>query len=106
VLKELALLPGTYENNTTTHGEITEEIYAAVMGFLAMTPAKLFLASQEDLFKETNQQNLPGTISEYPNWSLKMKHTVTQLNSDPELRRFCEIFGKVVERSGRKKHVT
>jgi 4-alpha-glucanotransferase len=105
VLKELALLPGTYENNTNTHGEITEEIHAAVMGFLAMTPAKLFLTSQEDLFKETNQQNLPGTISEYPNWSLKMKHTVTQLNSDPELRRFCEIFGKVVERSGRNKHV-
>lgn len=100
-LKQLALLPEGCENNPNAHGEITDEIHSAVLGFLAMTPAKLFLANQEDLFMDTDQQNLPGTISEYPNWSLKMKHTVEQLNSDPELRRFCEVFGKVVERSGR-----
>jgi 4-alpha-glucanotransferase len=105
VLKDLELLPADYEYDTSTCGEMTDYIHAAVMGFLAMTPAKLFLASQEDLFKETDQQNVPGTISEYPNWSLKMKHTVEQLNNDPELKRFCEIFGKVVERSGRNKPV-
>jgi 4-alpha-glucanotransferase len=106
VLKTLALLPEGYEYDTDPYGEMSDEVHAAVMHFLAMTPAKLFLTSQEDLFRETDQQNLPGTISEYPNWSLKTKFTVKQLNSDPELRRFCEIFGKVVERSGRYKHVT
>ncbi|MBW2259856.1 MAG: 4-alpha-glucanotransferase [Deltaproteobacteria bacterium] len=105
VLKVLELLPGGYNNNTSAHEEVSEEIHTAVIGFLAMTPAKLFLVSQEDLFKETDQQNLPGTTSEYPNWSLKMKHTVEQLSSDPEVRRFCEVFRKVVERSGRNKHV-
>ncbi len=105
VLKVLELLPEAYSDNTSAHEEVSEEILTAVIGFLAMTPAKLFLVSQEDLFKETDQQNLPGTTSEYPNWSLKMKHTVEQLSSDSEVRRFCEVFRKVVEKSGRNKHV-
>ncbi|MBW1741852.1 MAG: 4-alpha-glucanotransferase [Deltaproteobacteria bacterium] len=105
VLKVLELLPVSYDNNKSAHEEVSGEIHTAVMGFLAMTPAKLFLVSQEDLFKETDQQNLPGTTSEYPNWSLKMKHTVEQLSSDSEVRRFCEVFGKIVERSGRNNHV-
>ena len=35
-------------------------LYHDVAGFLALTPARLFLSSQEDLFKETEQQNIPG----------------------------------------------
>jgi 4-alpha-glucanotransferase len=105
VLKALGLLPGGYAYTWNAREEMTDEVYTAIMGFLAMTPAKLFLVSCEDLFKETDQQNMPGTISEYPNWSLKMKHTVRELWRDPELRRFSEIFGKVVGRSGRNKHV-
>ena len=105
VLKELGLLSGAYENDVDPYAEMTQEIHAAVMGFLAITPAKLLVISLEDLCKEAAQQNLPGTISEYPNWSLKTKHTVKQLRSDPEVRRFCEVFRKVVERSGRNKHV-
>jgi 4-alpha-glucanotransferase len=106
VLKDLELLPRDYTYDGNPQAEMTEDIHAAVFEFLAMTPAKVFLASQEDLFREKDQQNVPGTVSDYPNWSLKMPHTVKQLHSDPELRRLCEIFGKVAEKSGRTKHMT
>lgn len=104
VLKTLGLLPGGYAYTSNANEEMTDDVHAALMGFLAMTPAKLFLASLEDLFKETEQQNMPGTISEYPNWSLKMKHTVEKLGCDPEPRKYGEIFGRIVERSGRNRH--
>jgi 4-alpha-glucanotransferase len=101
VLNELNLLTETYDAQSNTYPEVTEHLQGAVIEFLAMTPAKLFLVNQEDLFGETQQQNLPGTTWEYPNWSLKMKYTVEQLRSDPEVLAFCNMFRNIVRRSGR-----
>lgn len=105
VLKELNLLTEPHDVNSSTYPEMTEALQRAVMEFLAMTPAKLFLINQGDLFREAEQQNLPGTTSEYPNWSLKMKYTVEQLRSDPEVLAFCNMFRNIVHRSGRNKPV-
>ena len=38
--------------------------------------------NQEDISKETEQQNLPGTCEQYPNWRRKMKFAVEQLRTD------------------------
>jgi 4-alpha-glucanotransferase len=101
LLEDLSLMPGHLDKNA--YPEVTGEIHNAVVGFLAMTPAKLFILSQEDLFKETEQQNLPGTTVEYPNWSVKMRYTVEQLRSDPKARTFCDMFRAVISKSGRNK---
>ncbi|MBW2330996.1 MAG: 4-alpha-glucanotransferase [Deltaproteobacteria bacterium] len=101
LLQELGLLPGHCSADVNTYPEVTGELHNAVVGFLALTPAKLFILSQEDLFKETDQQNLPGTTAEYPNWSLKMKYTLEQLCKDPKVRAFCEMFRNWIDRSGR-----
>jgi 4-alpha-glucanotransferase len=84
LLQDLSLFPGHSDRNARAYPEVTGEIHNAVVDFLAMTPAKLFILSQEDLFKEADQQNLPGTTVEYPNWSVKMRYTVEQLRSDPK----------------------
>ena len=52
-----------------------------MIGFLAQTPSALFLLNQEDLTKETEQQNLPGSTAQYPNWRRKMKWEVEELSS-------------------------
>jgi 4-alpha-glucanotransferase len=101
LLEDLSLMPAHLDKNA--YPEVTGEIHNAVVGFLAMTPAKLFILSQEDLFKETEQQNLPGTTVEYPNWSVKMRYTVEQLRSDPKARTFCDMFRAVISKSGRNK---
>ena len=43
------------------------------IGFLLSTPCALAVVNQEDLTGETDQQNLPGSTWQYPNWRRKMK---------------------------------
>jgi 4-alpha-glucanotransferase len=101
VLQDLNLLSKGLDTKGEVSGEFSGDLQKAVIAFLAMTPAKLFVLNQEDLFREKDQQNLPGTTVEYPNWSVKMKYTVEQLSSDPEARALCNIFRTIVEESGR-----
>lgn len=101
LLQDLKLLPEHYHCDQKAHPEVTGELHNAIVGFLALTPAKLFILSQEDLFKETDQQNLPGTTVEYPNWSLKMKYTVEQLRSNSKAKAFSDMFQNRIKRSGR-----
>jgi len=102
ILQTLNLLPEHWNVSLKTNPEVVGGLHNAIVGFLALTPAKLFILSQDDLFKETEQQNLPGTTVEYPNWSKKMKYTVDQLRTDPTARAFCSMFRNWIDRSGRK----
>lgn len=102
LLHELGFLAQDGTRDPKIHAEVTGEIQDAVVGFLATTPCKLFVLSQEDLFKDANQQNLPGTTGEYPNWSLKMKYRAEQLRKDPRTRGYSEMFRAWLDRSGRK----
>lgn len=101
LFQELSLLPEDGYKKAKAYPELTGEIHNAVVNFLAMTPAKLFILNQEDLFKEVHQQNLPGTTLEYPNWSVKMRYAVEQLRNDPKARSFCDMFRTVIDKSGR-----
>lgn len=95
VLFQLGLLPpGNYP-------EMSGELHSAIIGFLALTPSQLLAINQEDLTKEREQQNLPGTTWQYPNWGRKMRFTVEQLRSDAEARGYTAMFAHWIARSGR-----
>jgi 4-alpha-glucanotransferase len=49
------------------------------LGWLARARSRLVVVTQDDLFQETEQQNLPATVSEHPNWRRKMRFTVEEL---------------------------
>ncbi|HSR07232.1 MAG TPA: 4-alpha-glucanotransferase, partial [Bryobacteraceae bacterium] len=49
------------------------------LGFLLATPCVLAAINQEDLSGETEQQNLPGSTWQYPNWRRKMNVTVEEI---------------------------
>jgi 4-alpha-glucanotransferase len=85
-------LPEHLADNPEIYGALTRELHSAIIGFLLSTPAKLALLSQEDLFRDTRQQNLPGTVSEYPNWSTKMSYTLEELWQDPEVEKRVRVF--------------
>ena len=51
------------------------------LGFLLSTPCALAVINQEDLTGETDQQNLPGSTWQYPNWRRKMKIPVEEFGS-------------------------
>jgi 4-alpha-glucanotransferase len=103
LLRRLELLPPDFPRSAAYVPELTGELHNAVIGFLASTPSSLLLVNQEDLTKEVQQQNLPGTTWQYPNWSRKMKFTVEQLFTEKAARDFTAMFRHWLIRTGRVK---
>ncbi len=73
------LLPPDFERDASRLPELTGQVHHAIMGFLATTPSALWLVNQEDMTMEPEQQNLPGTTWQYPNWGRKMSWSLEEL---------------------------
>jgi 4-alpha-glucanotransferase len=66
------------------------------LGFVLSTPCTLAIVNQEDLTGETEQQNLPATTWQHPNWCRKMRVAVEDLGPlARELRRRLEKAGRL-----------
>ncbi len=61
----------------------------------------LMVLNQEDLTKETEQQNLPGSTWQYPNWRRKMRYSLEELESSPRVHDFVAMFRHWLEETGR-----
>ncbi|HWM91096.1 MAG TPA: 4-alpha-glucanotransferase [Thermoanaerobaculia bacterium] len=66
-----------------------EREYAGVLrrrlDWLASSPARMVLINLEDLWGETEPQNVPGTHDERPNWRRKARYTFEELSTKPEV---------------------
>jgi len=100
-LHQLALVPPDFPRDAALLPELTGELHNAITGFLASTPSLLMTLNQEDLTKEPDQQNMPSTTHQYPNWRRKMRYSVEQLHSEPEALNFARMFRHWLERTGR-----
>jgi len=94
-----------YHQQRSTREEEARRLKAALgdagfpddpVGFLLSTPCMLAIINQEDLTGETEQQNLPGSTWQYPNWRRKMKFGVEDLGP------VAVGFEAALRRSGRK----
>ena len=65
------------------------------LGFVLSTPCAVAIVNEEDLTGETEQQNLPASTWQHPNWRRKMKVRVEEIGA------FAEVFREKVKRSGR-----
>jgi len=81
--------------------KLTRNIQSAVIGLLMSSAAKLVVISQEDLLRDPRQQNVPGTVAEYPSWSVKMAYTVEELKQDKHVGECARMFRRWVTRTGR-----
>jgi len=98
---ELKLIPDSLPRDVHRIPELTGELHNAVVGFIASTPSVLMVLNQEDLFKQNEQQNLPGTTAEYPNWRRKMRFTIEELGANPFVRDCAAMYRAWVEKTGR-----
>lgn len=57
--------------------------------YLATAPCRLLLVQLEDILGQTEQMNVPGTNSEYPNWRYKLPLTVNELYQSENMRTIC-----------------
>jgi 4-alpha-glucanotransferase len=97
----LKLLPDSFPRRASDVQEFTGELHNAAVGFLALTPSMLMVLNQEDLFKEEDQQNLPGTTGQYPNWRHKMPYTIEELRSNQHARDCTQMFRNWLSKTGR-----
>ena len=68
--------------------EETERVVDAAVRFIAKTEVPLSLIPLEDLLGQVEQPNLPGTISEHPNWRRRLPvSTDTVLDEEAVARR-------------------
>jgi 4-alpha-glucanotransferase len=95
------LLPENYERNAANLPEFNGELHNAVIGFLMNVPSMILLINQEDFTKETEQQNLPGSTSQYPNWQRKMTLSIEELGS-PLAMGYSQMFRHQLARTGRR----
>jgi 4-alpha-glucanotransferase len=76
--------------------EVSEALRSA-LHFLAASPARHLLVSVEDLWQETEPQNMPGTASDR-NWTVKALHSLENWAYVPDLER--TLAALVVTRHG------
>ena len=58
-------------------------VIAACYEFLAASPARVALINPEDLWLETEAQNMPGTDAQYPNWRHRFRHDIEEFTRRP-----------------------
>ena len=94
------LLPAGFTRDASGLNDLDGDLHNAVIGFLAQVPSLLLLLNQEDFTKETNQQNLPGSTAQYPNWQRKMRVGVEELTAG-SLKPYSDMFAHHLRRTGR-----
>jgi len=81
-----------------------QEIYPAVLHdlltWLADSPARMVLVNLEDLWQETEPQNVPGTHTERPNWRRKARLSFEELSTRPELVALLREVNEIRRRRG------
>lgn len=101
LLLQNGFLHGSFPRDAAEVPELTGELHYAIVGFLASTPSALMLLSEEDLMKRDDQQNLPGTTEQYPNWRHKTRFTVEELRDSKAARDFSAMYSDWLVRTGR-----
>ncbi len=78
-----------------------EDLTLALHAFLARTPSALRAVQLDDALGVLEQQNMPGTVDEYPNWRRRLPVTVDALAAQPLLRRIAATMGGRAAPAGR-----
>lgn len=93
ILEEVNLfLPEGFPQDAESIPEMTSPLCLSVYRFLAQTPCKLVAVSLDDIIGVLNQQNLPGTVDEYPNWRQRHPLEVSAILSDERLMELASVF--------------
>jgi 4-alpha-glucanotransferase len=68
--------------------------FEEVAAFLAATPTRLVSIAVEDVLGIADQVNVPGTVTEHPNWRRRWPVLLEEFASDQRLRRIAATFSR------------
>jgi (1->4)-alpha-D-glucan 1-alpha-D-glucosylmutase len=84
------LLPASMNPERPEETAMTRELMHAVHVYLARSPTCLLMVQLDDLLGEADQVNLPGTVSERPNWRRKLSCELEELAAHSAVRALAE----------------
>ncbi len=87
-------LPEGYPRDAASLPEMTPELCRAIYSHLAATPSLLVSVSIDDALGVMDQQNMPGTLNEHPNWRRRLPMSVSRIGSESELRELAGILNR------------
>jgi 4-alpha-glucanotransferase len=88
------LLPEGAASKPEAGESCPRELREAVLEYLAQSEAALLEVRLEEVFGAPEQQNLPGTQTEHPNWRIKLPLTLEQMQESPEPARLAARLNK------------
>jgi 4-alpha-glucanotransferase len=68
------------------HDPGDDQLVTAMHALLARARSRMVLISPYDALGEERQPNLPGTVDQYPNWSLPLPESLEEMRDDPRIR--------------------
>ncbi len=77
----------------------TDRMLPEVLRALAESGVEKLLVNIEDLWGETEPQNVPGTWKEFPNWQRKLRYSFEQWTKDPEVLEALKLINEGRERA-------
>jgi 4-alpha-glucanotransferase len=93
-LEHRGLLPDAAAYEPDAGGACPRAVREAVLEYLAQSASALMEVRLEEVFGVPEQQNLPGTRQEHPNWRLKLPLTLEQMAASPEPPRLAARLNK------------
>lgn len=85
-LSRKSLLPHGLSRTLKSARTCPEEVRLGVLEYLGRSAAALVEVRLEDVFGVADQQNLPGTTSEHPNWKRKLPLSLASMQKAPQPR--------------------
>jgi 4-alpha-glucanotransferase len=86
-------MPALYTAGVTGDAAVVPEVVDGATRFLASTPSALTVVAVEDVLSEREAVNVPGTVTEHPNWQRKRSLPLEALASDGRLAHI----GRIIE---------
>jgi 4-alpha-glucanotransferase len=77
------------------------DILRATLYYLSASPATVVLVNLEDLWLETQPQNIPGTRDECPNWRRKARYGFETFSSLPEVAEVLQDIDTIRKKGAR-----
>jgi 4-alpha-glucanotransferase len=75
--------------------EFSDRLHTAYLRRILQSKSWLAIVMLTDVFGQTARFNIPGTVSA-ANWSIRMEHTVSELDKDPALLAKTKMFSELV----------
>jgi 4-alpha-glucanotransferase len=86
-----ALIKGLRKKNLLRKADTgTRAILQACLAFLSNSPSYFVLINLEDLWLETQSQNVPGTGDKYPSWQRKARYSLEEFCRRQDVRDILE----------------